>query len=63
MADDLNNEPTGTAPRNAAPVSEPAANSNGDPAQAIGYEAADPSLYAAFWSESLEVAPSTRYLR
>lgn len=30
---------------------------------AIGYEAADPSLHAPFWSEALQAGPTGRFAR
>jgi hypothetical protein len=57
------NAPKGSAPHSAVPLVEPDTDSNWDPASTIGYEAADPTLHAAFWNESLEATLSTRHLR
>lgn len=61
MAQDLN-APNGDASDTAPPITEPDTDS-WDPASTIGYEAADPSLHAAFWNEVPGATLSTRHLR
>jgi hypothetical protein len=61
MAHD-HNAPNGDASDKAAPITEPETDS-WDPASTIGYEAADPSLHAAFWTESLNSSSATGHLR
>jgi hypothetical protein len=61
MAQDLN-APNGDASDSALPITEPDTDS-WDPDSTIGYEAADPSLHAAFWTEALNATTSTRHLR
>jgi hypothetical protein len=46
-----------------APASVESMDGTADGLAFIGYEAADPSLHAPFWSEALQAAGSTRNLR
>jgi hypothetical protein len=56
------NDPTPGLPLG-APASVESMDGTADGLAFIGYEAADPSLHAPFWSEALQAAASTRNLR